>query len=413
MNHSFKRNMSRRTLLRGVAGGALATMAASLLAACGEAEDGDDDPISAGVAGGAAPTTRPLFTGSSTSNTPAPVAPTEEAPTEVPGVPEPTREAVTGTLAIYSGRDEELVGALIDQFAEQAGIEVKVEYGSSSELSARLIQEGAGSPADVFLSEDAGALGGVERQGLFQSLPAGIVNQIESRFRSGSGNWVGVTGRARTVVYNTALVDQSKFPQSILGFTDPAWKGRIGWAPTNGSFQAFVTALRKIEGEIAAREWLEGIQANEPVVFPKNSAIVAGVIAGEAEVGFVNHYYLLRAMNDAANDVDAANYWYGQVLQLAAGEFGDPGALINVSGAGVLATAANPAAGEAFVSFLISPDTQKHFASETFEFPLLEGVAADPRLLPLRQIQTPNIELADLADTAATTELLRNLSLID
>ncbi|MEW5989029.1 MAG: extracellular solute-binding protein, partial [Chloroflexota bacterium] len=196
------------------------------------------------------------------------------------------------TLVIYSGRSETLVQPIIDQFAQATGIEVQVRYGSTSEMAATLLEEGDNSPADVFYAQDPGGLGAIEQAGLLAPLPAATLAKVPARFVSPAGEWIGITGRARVVVYNTDTLSESDLPSDLWGFTDPQWQGRLGWAPTNGSFQAMVTAMRTVWGEEETRRWLEGVLANEPVAYESNTPIVAAVGAGEIEVGFVNHYYL-------------------------------------------------------------------------------------------------------------------------
>lgn len=211
-----------------------------------------------------------------------------------PGTSQPTGE--DSALTVYSGRSEELVGPILEQFTTATGIEVEARYGDTAEMANLILTEGENSPADVFFAQDAGALGAVADEGLLAELPSELLDEVDARFRSPEGQWVGISGRARVVVYNTEALDEADLPDSIFGFTDPKWKGRIGWAPTNGSFQAFVTALRVLEGDERAREWLEGVQANEPKVYEGNNPALDAVIAGEIDVAFINHYYLMQRL---------------------------------------------------------------------------------------------------------------------
>jgi iron(III) transport system substrate-binding protein len=308
-----------------------------------------------------------------------------------------------GSLVVYSGRNEELVGPIIERFEEESRIDVEVRYGDTAELAATILEEDANSPADVFLSQDAGALGAVADRGLLSPLSGDVLERVEERFRDPEGRWVGVSGRARVVAYNTEALGAEDLPDSILEFTDPEWEGRLGWAPTNGSFQAFVTALRLIEGEEVAREWLEGIQANDPQVYENNIATLQGVASGEIEAGFVNHYYLFQRQEEEGGDVPVNNYYFRN---------GDPGALVNVAGVGILGTSDNaPAAGE-FLDFLLSEEAQQYFANETFEYPLVEGVPINEELVPLSEIETPNIDLSNLDDLEGTLELLRETGVL-
>ncbi len=319
---------------------------------------------------------------------------------------ETTQETLSpgeGNLVIYSGRSEELIGPIIKQFEAETGVDVQTRYGDTAELAATILEEGANSPADLFFAQDPGALGALANEGRFQALPEQLLNRVPERFRSPDGDWVGTSGRARVVAYNTDALSEGDLPASIFDFTDPKWKGRIGWAPTNGSFQAFVTALRVTEGEDRARAWLEGIQANDPFVYPDNSTTLEAVASGEAEVGFVNHYYLFRALEEQGQDFGARNYYLPG---------GDPGALVIVAGTGVLDSAANPQAAQSFIRFMLSEEAQQYFADKTFEYPLIEGVKPVEGLKPLSEIQTPDVNLGDLNDLQGTLDLLRETGVL-
>ena len=307
-----------------------------------------------------------------------------------------------GKLVIYSGRTESLVGPLIEQFQVESGLAVEVRYGGTAEMAATILEEGDNSPADLFYGQDAGALGALAKAGRLGALPEEVLNLVEPRFRSPEGVWVGTSGRARTVVYNSETLSEDDLPDDIFGFCDPAWKGRLGWAPTNGSFQAFVTGLRVVEGEDRAREWLSCVQANEPVVYPKNTPIVQAVGVGEIEVGFVNHYYLFRFLAEDP-DFPARNY------HLRAG---DAGAMINIAGAGILDTAANPTAAEAFIRYMLSEAGQTYFNNETTEYPLSAEIELNPLLVPLTEIKTPDIDLSNLDDLPGTLELLQEVGVL-
>ncbi len=316
--------------------------------------------------------------------------------------PSAATPAEQGPLTVYSGRSEELVGPLLDQFTDATGVEIEARYGDTAEMANLILTEGENSPADVFFAQDAGALGAVAERGLLAALPAETLDHVDQRFASPSGEWVGVSGRARVVAYNTETLSESDLPDSIYGFTEPEWEGRIGWAPTNGSFQSFVTALRVIEGEDRAREWLEGIQANDPNVYEGNNPALDAVIAGEVDVAFINHYYLMQRLAEEP-DAAAANYFLTD---------GDPGALVNVAGAGILDSSENQEAARQFVEYLLSPEAQEYFASETKEYPLLEGVEPDPELPALDEIGTPEIDLSDLSDLEGTLELLQEVGIL-
>lgn len=320
-------------------------------------------------------------------------------PSEPATSPAPAPEKKT--LTIYSGRSEELVGPIIDQFASATGIDVQVRYGSTSEMAATILEEGRNSPADVFYAQDPGGLGAVEH--LFAQIPDSTLNQVEPRFRSSEGKWVGISGRARVVVYNTEKLSEADLPDDIWGFTDAKWRGRIGWAPTNGSFQAMVTAMRALWGEEKTREWILGIQANQPGVYPNNTTQVAAAAAGEIDIGFVNHYYLYRFIAEEGESYPARNYHP---------RAGGPGAVILVSGAGILDTSQNKETAERFLEFMLSTVSQQYFAGQTFEYPVIEGVKTHRLLTLLAEINRPDIDMADMADLEGTLALLRETGVL-
>lgn len=317
-------------------------------------------------------------------------------------------EATAETLTIYSGRSESLVQPIIDQFQEATGIPVEVRYGSTAEMAGVLLEEGGNSPADLFYAQDPGGLGAVQAAGLLAPLPEEMLAKVPERFRAETGDWIGISGRARTVVYNTDVITDpgTQLPADIFDFVDPQWNGRIGWAPSNGSFQAMVTAMRATWGDEKTRAWLSGIQANNPTIYPNNTPIVAGVAGGEVDIGFVNHYYLYRFLSEEGESFAARNHFLPG---------GGPGSLIMVSGAGILKSADNAEGAQAFINFLLSLPGQQYFAAQTFEYPLIEGVALAPGLPPLAELDAValDIPLSDLADLQGTQDMLLELGIIE
>ncbi len=302
------------------------------------------------------------------------------------------------TLVIYSGRSETLVEPIIELFRQETGADVQVRYGNTAEMAATLLEEGANSPADLFWAQDPGGLGAVADAGLLADLPEEILSMVPEQFRSPQGNWVGISGRARVVVYNTEAVSPGDLPDDIWGFTDPAWEGRIGWAPTNGSFQVMVTAMRQVWGQERTAEWLEGIQANNPSVYDGNTPIVAAVGAGEVAVGFVNHYYLYRFLAEEGETFGARNYFLPG---------GGPGSLVMVAGSGILNTSNSRELANQFLAYLLSEQAQVYFTTETFEYPVRPGVSLPSELVPIGQLNPVDIALGDLSDLAGTIELLQ------
>ncbi len=302
-----------------------------------------------------------------------------------------------GELTVYSGRSEDLVGPLIADFEEATGIEVTVRYAGSTELAATLLEEGDRTPADVFFAQDPASLGAVAD--LFAPLPADVVGAAREGFSDSERRWVGVSGRVRVIVTGDGVdgVD------TVDDLTAPEWRGRLGIAPSNGSFLAFVAAMLLTDGEEATRAWLEAIAANDPQKYANNSSIVDAVIRGEVDAGLVNHYYLLRAIAEQG-DVPAANHFLTP---------GDPGALVMPAGAGILASSDDPEAAARFIEYLLSADAQRYFAEETFEYPLRDGVSPAPGLPALAEIAGPGIDLSGLATTLdRATELVADAGLL-
>lgn len=306
-------------------------------------------------------------------------------------------------LTVYSGRSEELVGGLLEDFSEEHDVEVEVRYGDTAELAATIVEEGEDSPADAYWAQDAGALGALEAEGMFAELPDDVLELVDPLFRSREGYWTGTTGRVRVVAYNTDLVDDAELPDSVFDLTDPQYAGRVGWAPTNGSFQAFVTAMRVTHGEDETRAWLEGMLDNDVLEFPNNTGIVEAVGRGEIEFGLANHYYLYRFLaEDPAFPVE--NHFLP----------GDIGGLVNIAGLGVLSSSDQQDEAVELLRFLLSEDVQQHFGqlADALEFPVRRGQDS-PMLPSLDEIDPPDVDLSDLEDLQGTLELLREVGALD
>ncbi|HET6696833.1 MAG TPA: iron ABC transporter substrate-binding protein [Gaiellaceae bacterium] len=306
-------------------------------------------------------------------------------------------------ITVYSGRQEDLVEDLFEQFEEETGITVDVRYGDSAELAATIAEEGDNTPADVFFAQDAGSLGAVSGEGLLEELPAETLERVDERFRDPESRWVGTSGRVRVVVYNTDELSEDDLPDSIWDYADSEWQGRIGFAPTNASFQAMVTAMRLDRGDDETREWLEAIVANDPHLYENNIATVEAAAAGEVDVGFVNHYYLYGHLQENPDDPVANHHL----------EAGDSGALVNVAGAGILASTDKPGMAQQLVDYLLADTGQEYFATETDEYPLVDGIESDNDLPPLTDLHGPDVELGALGgELEATIELLNSVGLL-
>lgn len=310
-------------------------------------------------------------------------------------------EAAAKTLTIYSGREEKLIAPLIAKAEKDLGMDIEVRYGDTAELAIALLEEGKNSRADLFFAQDAGALGAVAKEKRTLPIPAALLGKVEPQYRSSTGQWVGVSGRARVIDYNTKLVKPSELPTSVSQLTDPKWRGKVGWAPSNGSFQSFITGMRLLQGDQKTLAWLKAMKANGAKDYAKNAAIVEALGRGEISLGLVNNYYLYRFNKDNPNFPVAHHYTRN-----------DAGSMVNVAGLAVLNTTDQKSDAEKFVAYMLSNPAQTYFAKETNEYPLVRGVQASQKQIPLKQLQPPKIDLSNLSDLQGTVSLLQEAGLL-
>ena len=312
--------------------------------------------------------------------------------------------ALAQSLTVYSGRGEALVQPLVEQFTAQTGIEVSVRYGGTAELAVLILEEGRASPADVFWGQDAGALGALSQAQRLSALDAELTGGLPGIYTSRNDLWVATSGRARVLAYSPERTADTPWPASVFDLTDPVYRGRVAWAPTNGSFQAFVTAMRVVHGESATEAWLRGMIANDVQAYRNNTTMVEAIAAGEVDYAITNNYYLLRFLaNDPAYPVSQGFF-----------DDGDIGNLVNVAGAGIVNTSRNVDAARQFLAFLLSPDAQAYFTDEVFEYPVVPGVEPSEALASFDELlaASPEVDLDVLEDLEGTLELLREVGLL-
>ncbi|MEV4788283.1 iron ABC transporter substrate-binding protein [Streptomyces tuirus] len=309
------------------------------------------------------------------------------------------------SLVIYSGRNEKLVKPLLDKLEKAVGTKVEVRYGDSAELAAQILEEGDRTKAGVFFSQDAGALGALSREGMLQKLPQATLDEVDDAYRGSDGDWVGLSGRVRVIAYNPDKAAEGEVPDSVFDVVKPEWKGKVGFAPTNASFQAFVTGMRVLQGDDVTRKWLEDLKANGAKTYAHNLATLDAVEAGEVSLGLVNHYYWYeRVAEKGENKVDAK-------LKFLPGK--DPGALINVAGAGILKESGQGATAQKAVDYLLSKEAQTYFADETKEYPLAAGVTSKVEgLPPFESLESPDIDLGKLQSLQETLAMLQDVGLV-
>jgi iron(III) transport system substrate-binding protein len=309
------------------------------------------------------------------------------------------------SLVIYSGRNEKLVKPLLDKLEKAVGAEVEVRYGDSAELAAQILEEGDRTKAGLFFSQDAGALGALSREGMLQKLPAATLDKVDEAYRGSDGDWVGLSGRVRVIAYNPDKVDAGDVPDSVFDVTEPQWKGKVGFAPTNASFQAFVTGMRVLKGDEATRKWLTDLKANGARTYAHNLATLDAVEAGEVSLGLVNHYYWYERVAEKGEEAVRSR------LHFLPG--GDPGALINVAGAGILKDSGQSATAQKAVDYLLSKEAQTYFADRTKEYPLSAGVTSTVEGLPdFESLESPGIDLGRLESLQETLAMLQDVGLV-
>lgn len=322
-------------------------------------------------------------------------------PTEAPVAPTPEADApAAGPVVIYSGRSESLMGPIFEKLEAELGLELDVQYGDTAQMVTRLATEGDASPADLILAQEVGHLDVLAEQGKLAKLPAELTGAVDPRFVDPEAHWLGTSGRLRVVVVDSEALPEAERPASLKDLADPKWKGRLGWAPTNGSMQSHLGALCSLWGEDTTRTWLKGVMANEPRRYPKNSPQVAAADQGEIAIGWVNHYYLHRK-DDASRAVNhsfPAEHDAGNILMLAGGA--------------IPTTAPQAAQARAVLAALVAEPAQTYFAQETFEYPVVKGIPTHAKVPALDGVSLAEVDPTALTDLRCARKLLDEADLL-
>jgi iron(III) transport system substrate-binding protein len=308
------------------------------------------------------------------------------------------------TITLYNGQHEQTTAVLVATFERQTGIKVEVRSGDEAELGNQILQEGANSPADVFYTENTPVLEDLREKGLLASVLASTLAEVPARYDSARGDWVGVSARVSALVYNIALLKPPALPDSILALAEPKWKGKLGFAPSETDFQPLLAAIVKLDGAATAERWLKGMQANGKV-YPDNETVVSQVNNGESAIGPINHYYWYRLRAEVGSGgMHSALHYYAP---------GDPGDLLDVSGAAVLKSSSHRAAAQAFLAFLVSHMGQETIAhSHSYEYPLRPGVRPGTGLRPFGDIHPVSLTPAELGDGSTALAMEQKLGLL-
>jgi iron(III) transport system substrate-binding protein len=292
----------------------------------------------------------------------------------------------------------------VRDFEQKTGIKVKIRSADESTLANQIVQEGSNSPADVFYTENSPALEELGEKGLLSSVDSVTLAAVPRSDSAQRGDWVGVSARVSEMVYNTAAMKGVRLPGSVLQLAQPSYNGKAGFAPSETDFQPLITAISKLKGRPAAEAWLLGMKENGKV-YPDNETVVAQVNNGESAIGPINHYYWYRLRDEQGKD--------GMHSRLQPYPKGDPGNLINVSGAAVLRSSDKQSDAQKLLAYLVSEGGQRGLAgSDSWEYPLRPGVAPHPGLPPLASFGPSSLTPAQLGDGHEALELEQKVGLL-
>ncbi|MGO4490687.1 iron ABC transporter substrate-binding protein [Arthrobacter sp. 2YAF22_2] len=309
----------------------------------------------------------------------------------------------SGAITVYNAQHDTLTKEWVDAFTAETGVKVTVRQGSDTEMSNQIIQEGAASPADVFLTENSPAMAQVENAGLFADVDKATVDQVPADFRPSTNKWTGIAARSTVLVYDKNKISADKLPKSMLDLAKPEWKGKWAASPSGADFQAIVSALLELKGEAATKDWLKGMKDNS-TAYKGNSAAMKAVNAGEVDAALIYHYYYYGDQaKTGENSKNVTPYYFKNQ---------DPGAFVSVSGGGVLKSSKNAAAAQAFLKFITGKKGQEVLQKGTsFEYAIGSSVPSNDKLVPLTDLQAPKVDPAKL-NSAKVTEMMTQAGLL-
>ena len=313
--------------------------------------------------------------------------------------------AAPPALIIYGAQHPQVEAMLAKAFTAKTGIPVKIHDGEGPDIASQILSEGTASPADVFYTENAPELNLLAEKGLLAPVKPATLAQIPAQYNGGQGDWVGVTARENVLDYNPSKISEADLPTSLMDLADPKWQGKIAIAPSDGDFLPLVSAVIKLYGKDKALAWLKGLKANAKI-YDDDEGVTAAVAHGDVATGIINNYYYYRLRTQLGMDgIHSTLYHFKN---------GDVGALVNVSGAAVLKSAAEPKEAQEFLAFLVSNEAQELLAKSNvaFEYPLRPGVKPNPALTPFSDLQPPAIKASDLGNDQDAGQLLQEAGLI-
>ena len=296
--------------------------------------------------------------------------------------------AQRGAITVYNAQHASLTKSWVEGFERETGIKVTVRNGGDTELGNQLVQEGANTPADVFLTENSPAMTLVESAGLLAPLSPATLAQVPAHFRSGSGQWTGIAARSTVFIYNKVKMTQAQMPKSLLDLADPTWKGRWAAAPAGADFQAIVSALLELKGEAVTLNWLKGMKENAKT-YKGNGVVLKAVNTGEVESGVIYHYYRISDQAKTGENSNNTGVYYFRNE--------DPGAFVGISGGAVLAASKHKPQAQAFIQWITGKGGQEILRTgSSYEYAVGMGAESSPKLVPLADLHAPKLEPSKL-----------------
>jgi iron(III) transport system substrate-binding protein len=291
-------------------------------------------------------------------------------------------------IVVYNAQHESLTKSWVEGFTRETGIKVTVRNGDDSEMGNQIVQEGAASPADVFLTENSPAMVLVDNAGLFAPVAPTTLEQVASAYRPAHGKWIGIAARSTVFVYNKSKLSEADVPKSLLDLASPNWKGRWAVSPAGADFQAIVSAVLELKGETATLEWLKGMKANA-TAYRGNSAVLKAVNAGQIDSGVIYHYYsFVDQSKTAENSKNTSMHYF---------KHKDPGAFVSISGGAVLASSKHKEEAQAFLKWITGKDGQGILKNgNSFEYAVGQNAQSNPKLVPLEQLDAPVVDASKL-----------------
>ncbi|WP_284974797.1 iron ABC transporter substrate-binding protein [Arthrobacter sp. efr-133-TYG-104] len=311
--------------------------------------------------------------------------------------------SVSGAITVYNAQHDTLAKEWVDEFTKETGVKVTVRQGSDTEMSNQIVQEGAASPADVFLTENSPAMAQVENAGLFADVDKSTLDQVPAEFRPSTGKWTGIAARSAVLVYDKNKISADKLPKSMLDLANPEWKGRWAASPSGADFQAIVAALLQLKGQDATQAWLKGMKDNAKI-YKGNSTAMKAVNAGEVDSALIYHYYYYGDQAQTGENSNKVTPYFFKNQ--------DPGAFLSLSGGGVLKSAKNATAAQAFLKFITGKKGQDILRTGTsFEYAIASQVDSNAKLVPIKDLQAPVVDPAKL-DSTKVTDLMTKAGLL-